>query len=245
MPDVIKTNEELLTLAAKGDRGAQERLIAQNTGLVHSVVRRFCGRGHETEDLFQIGCIGLIKAVQKFDMTFGVKFSTYAVPMIMGEIKRFLRDDGIIKVSRSLKETAAKAMGIREELTAQNGVEPSLKEIADRMEITPQELAVALDAGAKPESLYATVDNGTREGIPLLEKLENGTDYEGEITTRLAIRQMLGEFDEREQRLLVMRYFKQKTQTQVARVLGISQVQVSRIEKKLLLKMREKMLSGE
>ena len=245
MPDAIKTNEELLTLAAKGDRGAQERLIAQNTGLVHSVVRRFCGRGHETEDLFQIGCIGLIKAVQKFDMTFGVKFSTYAVPMIMGEIKRFLRDDGIIKVSRSLKETAAMAMGIREELTAQNGVEPSLKEIADRMEITPQELAVALDAGAKPESLYATVDNGTREGIPLLEKLENGTDYEGEITTRLAIRQMLGEFDEREQRLLVMRYFKQKTQTQVARVLGISQVQVSRIEKKLLLKMREKMLSGE
>lgn len=245
MPDTIKTNEELLALAAKGDHCAQDSLIAQNTGLVHSVVRRFAGRGHDAEDLFQIGCIGLIKAVQKFDMTFGVKFSTYAVPMIMGEIKRFLRDDGIIKVSRSLKETAAKAMGIREELTSQNGVEPSLKEIADRMEITPQELAVALDAGARPESLYATVDNGTREGIPLLEKLENGTDYEGEITTRLAIRQMLGEFEEREQRLLVMRYFKQKTQTQVARVLGISQVQVSRIEKKLLLKMREKMLSGE
>ena len=243
MPDTIRTNEELLALAAKGDHRAQDSLITQNTGLVHSVVRRFAGRGHDAEDLFQIGCIGLIKAAQKFDMTFGVKFSTYAVPMIMGEIKRFLRDDGIIKVSRSLKETAAKAMRIQEELTAQNGVEPSLKEIADRMQITPQELAAALDAGAKPESLYATVDNGTREGIPLLEKLENGTDYEGEITTRLAIRQMLGEFEEREQRLLVMRYFKQKTQTQVARVLGISQVQVSRIEKKLLLKMREKMLS--
>ena len=178
--------------------------------------------------------------MQKFDLSFGVKFSTYAVPMIMGEIKRFLRDDGIIKVSRNLKETAAKAMKIREALTAQNGTEPSLKEIADRLEITPSELAVALDAATRPESIYATVDNGTNEGVPLLDKLENGVDYEAEITNRLALRQVLAEFDEREQRIIAMRYFKQKTQVQVARVLGISQVQVSRIEKKLLLRMREK-----
>ncbi len=240
MPDTMKTNEDLLILASKGDRQAQEDLITQNTGLVHSVVRRFAGRGHEMEDLFQVGCIGLLKAVQKFDLSFGVKFSTYAVPMIMGEIKRFLRDDGIIKVSRNLKETAAKAMKIREALTAQNGTEPSLKEIADRLEITPSELAVALDAATRPESIYATVDNGTNEGVPLLDKLENGVDYEAEITNRLALRQVLAEFDEREQRIIAMRYFKQKTQVQVARVLGISQVQVSRIEKKLLLRMREK-----
>lgn len=245
MPDAIKSNEELLLLASKGDIKAQEDLVIQNTGLVHSVVRRFLGRGQEAEDLFQIGCIGLIKAVQKFDLTFGVKFSTYAIPMIMGEIKRFLRDDGIIKVSRSLKETAAKAMGIRDELTKQLGAEPSLKEIAEQMGIPPSELAVALDASTAPQSLYATVDNGSREGIPLLEKLENGTDYALDITNRLALRQVLSEFDLREQQILVMRYFKQKTQTQVAGVLGISQVQVSRIEKKLLQKMREKMLSDE
>ena len=243
MPEAVKTNEELLSQAALGDRKAQDTLVEQNTGLVHSVVKRFLGRGHEAEDLFQIGCIGLIKAVQKFDLSYGVKFSTYAVPMIIGEIKRFIRDDGIIKVSRSLKETAAKAMGIREELTASRGAEPSVKEIADQMGITPSELAAALDAGAKPESLYATVDDGSREGLPLLEKLENGKDYEAEITNKLALRQVLQEFDEREQKIICMRYFKQKTQTQVAQVLGISQVQVSRIEKKLLLKMREKILS--
>ena len=245
MPEGAKTNEELLALAALGDRLAQEALVEQNTGLVHSVAKRFLGRGHEAEDLFQIGCIGLIKAVQKFDLSFGVKFSTYAVPMIMGEIKRFLRDDGIIKVSRSLKETAVKAMGIREELTMQRGVEPAIGEIAERMGITPAELSMAMDAGQRPESLYATCDDGNHEGLPLLERLENGKDYETEITNRLALRQVLEEFEEREKRIITMRYFKQKTQTQVAEMLGISQVQVSRIEKKLLHKMREKMLAEE
>ena len=137
MYEPAQSNEDLLQLAAKGDRNAQDLLVQQNTGLVHSVVRRFAGRGHELEDLFQVGCIGLIKAVQKFDCNYGVKFSTYAVPMIMGEIKRFIRDDGIIKVSRSLKETAAKAMAVKEQLTSRNGVEPTLKEIADRLESFP------------------------------------------------------------------------------------------------------------
>lgn len=244
MPDTAKSNEELLLLAAHGDPTARDALVEQNTGLVHSVVRRFADRGCETDDLFQIGCIGLMKAVQKFDLSFGVKFSTYAVPMIVGEIKRFLRDDGIIKVSRSLKETAAKAMRIREELTRQNGSEPTLKEIADRLNLSPTELAAALDAGAKPESLYAVTDNGTREGIPLLEKLENGTDYESEITNRLAVRELLSRLTEREQTLLVLRYFRRQTQSQVARVLGISQVQVSRIEKKLLLQLRKELLDA-
>lgn len=243
MPEATKSNQELLLLAAEGDLAAQEALIAQNTGLVHSVVRRFAGRGHEMEDLFQVGCIGLIKAVQKFDLSFGVQFSTYAVPMVMGEIKRFIRDDGIIKVSRSLKETAVRAMQVREALIAKSSAEPGLKEIADAMDISPSELAVALDAGAKPESLYATCDDGSREGLCLLEKLESDGNMEVEVTDRLALYQALSEFEERDRKLLFLRYFRQKTQTQVAKVLGISQVQVSRIEKKLLLKMREKILT--
>ena len=241
MYEYAQNNEDLLQLAAKGDRNAQDLLVQQNTGLVHSVVRRFAGRGHETEDLFQVGCIGLIKAVQKFDCSYGVKFSTYAVPMIMGEIKRFIRDDGIIKVSRSLKETAAKAMAVKEQLTCQNGVEPTLKEIADRLEISPAELSTAMEAGIKPESLYAVSDDGSRENRPLIERLENETDYEAEIVNKLVLRQLLSEFGEREQKIICMRYFKQKTQTQIAEMLGISQVQVSRIEKKLLMKMRERL----
>jgi len=163
------------------------------------------------------------------------------VPMILGEIKRFLRDDGIIKVSRSLKETAAKAMRIREELTTKNGTEPGISEIAEKLNLSPAELVEALEAGAKPESLYAVSDQGNRESLPLIERLESGRDYATEITDKVALRQILSEFDAREQKLIRMRYFKQKTQTQVAKTLGISQVQVSRIEKKLLLKMREKM----
>ena len=241
MPEFKMSNEELLKLAAAGDRNAQDTLVQQNTGLVHSIVRRFAGRGHEPEDLFQIGCIGLIKAVRKFDLSFGVKFSTYAVPMIMGEIKRFIRDDGIIKVSRSLKETVAKAMAVRERLTIQNGAEPTLNEIAAELGISGADLAAAMDAGAAPESLYAVSDDGSKENRPLIEKIEQDTDYETEIINKLVLRQLLAEFGEREQKIICMRYFKQKTQSQIAEMLGISQVQVSRIEKKILLKMREKL----
>lgn len=243
MTDYNKTNCELLRHAANGDNSAQNMLIEQNTGLVHSIVKRFAGRGHDTEDLFQIGCIGLIKAVKKFDLSFGVKFSTYAVPMIMGEIKRFIRDDGIIKVSRSLKETASKAMAIKERLIAKNGSEPTIKEIAEELGISTAELAAALEAGAAPESLYAISDNGNKENKPLIERLESDTDYEKEITDKLVLRQLLSECDKREQQIICMRYFKQKTQSQIAEMLGISQVQVSRLEKKILAKLREK-LSG-
>lgn len=233
-----KNNDVLLKLAAAGDRDAREQLIAQNTGLVHSVVKRFIGRGQETEDLFQVGCIGLIKAVQKFDLRFGVKFSTYAVPMIMGEIKRFIRDDGMIKVSRSLKETAAKAMAVKEKLTKKNGEEPTLGYIAEALGISPAELSVAMEAGVRPESLYAVTDDGSRENRPLIERLEEKTDYESVVVDKLTLAQLLSEFSPRDQTIIKMRYFNQKTQSQIAKMLGISQVQVSRIEKKLLLKMR-------
>ncbi|MBO5363970.1 MAG: sigma-70 family RNA polymerase sigma factor, partial [Clostridia bacterium] len=166
-------NHQLLIRAGEGDKSAQDLLVEQNTGLVHSVVKRFLGRGQEMEDLFQVGCIGLIKAVQKFDLGFDVRFSTYAVPMIMGEIKRFLRDDGIIKVSRSLKETAVRAMALREEITNRTGREPTLNELAQRLGISGAELSSALDAGIHPESLYAVPDDGNREQQSLLERLES------------------------------------------------------------------------
>ncbi len=242
MDEPIKTNEELLFLASQGDTDAKERLVTQNTPLVHSIVRRFLGRGQEAEDLFQIGCIGLLKAIQNFDLSFGVKFSTYAVPMILGEIKRFLRDDGIIKVSRSLKETASKAMQIREMLTAKTGIEPGISEIAKQLSISSSELVEALEAGARPESLYAVPEYGSADGIALIDRLESGRDYAGEATDRIALHQVLSEFAPRDRQIIYLRYFKYKTQTQVAELLGISQVQVSRIEKKILLKMRDRML---
>lgn len=244
MSDYTQRNNDLLKRVAQGDITAKNQLILENTGLVHSVVKRFLGRGHEPDDLFQIGCIGLIKATQKFDCSFGVKFSTYAIPMIIGEIKRFIRDDGIIKVSRSLKETAQKAMTVRTRLIDQKGIEPSLKEVADELKISPADLASAIDASIKPESLYASSDKGDKEGLSLIEKLENGTCYENEIVNRLVVRQLMTELNPRDRNILYLRYFKQKTQSQIAQLLGISQVQVSRIEKKLLLTLREKLSSS-
>lgn len=242
MPEPLHTNEELLPLAAKGDKAAQEQLITQNTGLVHSVVRRFMGRGAEPEDLFQIGCIGLIRAVQKFDCSFGVKFSTYAVPMIMGEIKRFLRDDGMIKVSRSVRDTAAKSMRARELLQRRLGREPTLQEVAAELALSPEAVSSAMDAACPPESLYSIDSRSDGKQTPLLEKIPSDVDYAAAVTDKLALRQLMKTLPAREQTLLTLRYFRRQTQTQVAEQLGISQVQVSRIEKKLLRTLREQLI---
>lgn len=239
--DYTETNSSLLQKAADGDESAREELITRNMGLVHSVVRRFIGRGHETEDLFQIGCIGLIRAVERFDPSFGVQFSTYAVPMIIGEIKRFIRDDGIIKVSRSLKNIAAQAAQIRDRVTKATGREPSVSELADELGISPAELAAALDSQQPPQSLYITTDDGSSEGKPLIDRLESEDDPVDEMLSRLLLRQTLSSFGERDRKLIYLRYYQHRTQTQVAEQLGISQVQVSRLEKKILLKMREKL----
>ncbi len=216
-------------------------MVEQNTGLVHSVVKRFLGRGQDAEDLFQIGCIGLIKAVQKFDISFGVQFSTYAVPMILGELKRFLRDDGMVKVSRSLKETAARAGALREELIHRTGAEPTVGELAKELGISPAELSTAMEATQTPESLYATVDDGTREMSALIDRLESEETPEMDVVNRLTLQHLLEELEGRDRTILFLRYYKEKTQTEIAQRLGISQVQVSRIEKRVLLKMREKM----
>jgi RNA polymerase sporulation-specific sigma factor len=225
-----------IEMAKNGSEEAREKIVEDNTGLVWSVVRRFLGRGHDAEDLFQIGCIGLIKAIQKFDRSYDVRFSTYAVPMIMGEIKRYIRDDGIIKVSRSLKELAAKAKRAKDSLQKSLGREPSVSEIADSLKVDVSELVLALDSMNAPESLSSTQGEDERE---LIEKIDEGADTEGEIIDRLAINEALSRLKPRERQIIVLRYFSQKTQTQIAQMLGISQVQVSRIEKKVLRDMRK------
>ncbi len=234
-------SKSLLKLAKDGDETATALLVEQNTGLIKSVLRRFLGRGYETEDLFQIGAIGLIKAIRRFDLSFDVQFSTYAVPMIMGEIKRYIRDDGIIKVSRSIKELSVKASSAREVLIREKGEEPTVSEIAEKIGATPEEVAAAFDATARPESLYAKADDGDKEGASLIDRLESPVNFEKNTVDKLLISSLLKDFPQREQKIIILRYFRQKTQSQIAETLGISQVQVSRLEKKILAKMREKL----
>ena len=235
--------QEMLTLindAQNGNKKAQEILVENNVGLIWSIVKKFHNRGYEVEDLFQIGSIGLIKAIQKFDLQYDVKFSTYAVPMIMGEIKRFMRDDGIIKVSRSLKETANKGKAIKETLTKKLGREPTIHEIADALKIEPEELVMALEANNAPESLYNTIHEGDSSPILLIDRLDKGVDQENDVINKIALKQVLDTLKPREKQIIILRYFKEKTQTQIAKMLGISQVQVSRIEKKILEQMKKK-----
>ena len=231
----------LIQLAHQGDKEARDTLIKENMGLVYAVARRFLGRGIEQEDLFQIGSIGLIKAVDKFDHSFEVRFSTYAVPMITGEIKRFLRDDGMIKVSRTLKETAGKAYMAREELERKLGREPTLTEIAAALQADREELVLAMESGAEVESLQQTIFQGDGSSICLEDKLESGRDQQEEMMNRLLLEEMLSQLPAKERTLLYQRFFQERTQTEIARELGLSQVQVSRMEKRILKELRKKL----
>ena len=231
---------KLIQSAHEGDKFARDRLVSENMGLVWSIVRRFGGRGYDPEDLFQIGSIGLIKAIDKFDLSFDVKFSTYAVPMISGEIKRFLRDDGMIKVSRALKETAVKAKGVREALNLKLGREPTLNEIAGELGICVEELAAAMESGAEIESLQKTIYQGDGSSIHLMDKLEEKSNPAEEVMNKMLLGRLLKELSPQERKIIIRRYYMEQTQTQIAKELGISQVQVSRMEKKILKSMREK-----
>ncbi|MCL2718078.1 MAG: SigF/SigG family RNA polymerase sporulation sigma factor [Lachnospiraceae bacterium] len=234
--------EELTVLIERsqaGEKEAREVLIEKNMGLVHHIARRFIGRGCEVDDLLQIGTIGLMKAIDKFDMSFEVKFSTYAVPMISGEIKRFLRDDGLIKVSRSLKENSYKIKRAAERLTQIHGRDPTLNEIAGETGIMTEDIVLALEAGAEVESIYKTVYQSDGNEVFLMDKLAD-PDKVDKVVNKMLLKQLLSELDESERELIMLRYFHDKTQTEVAGRLGISQVQVSRMEKKILLTMRRK-----
>ncbi len=239
-------NIALIELAHKGDKEARDRLVQENMGLIWSIVRRFGNRGYEQEDLFQIGCIGLIKAIDKFDNAFEVKFSTYAVPLITGEIKRFMRDDGMIKVSRSVKENSWKIRRTSLEMAQSLGREPTIEEISRKMEIPVQDIVVAMESLTEVESIYRSVYQSDGSEVYLIDKISNekaGEEQTEKILNNLLLEQVISGLDDNEKNLLNLRYFQNKTQTEVAKRLGISQVQVSRLEKKLLCKMRKEMIS--
>lgn len=228
----------LIRRVHEGDKEAREQLAEENMGLVFTVVQRFLGRGCDREDLVQIGCIGLLKAIDHFDTSFEVRFSTYAVPMIAGEIKRFLRDDGMIKVSRMLKESAAKAYRAREELKKKSGLEPTMEEIAQETGISAEDLVQAMDAVADVESLSQTIYSGDGQPVLLGDRLPDRHDRNEELLNRMLLRELLQLLEPQEREIIRMRYFDDRTQVQVAQILGMTQVQVSRAEKRILVKLR-------
>ena len=229
----------LIQRSHEGDKAAREQLVEENVGLIWCVVKRFYGRGLENEDLFQIGSIGLLKAIDKFDLSYDVKFSTYAVPMISGEIKRFLRDDGMIKVSRTLKELSYKIFQTREKLLDLLGREPTIEELAEKMQIDKEGIVEALEAGSEVESIYKPIHQKEGNEIRLMDKLEEKEHREEKILDHMLLQQLLGTLEKEERTLIYMRYFQDKTQSQVGKELGISQVQVSRMEKKIMENLRK------
>lgn len=228
----------LLTKAKQGDQEAREKLVNCNLKLVFNLVQRFENRGYELEDLFQIGTIGLMKAIDKFDFSYNVKFSTYAVPMIIGEIRRFLRDDSPVKVSRFLKETAYKVHRAKEELTKELGREPTLNEISDYLDLPREEIINAMEAVQLPSSIHETLYQDEGDPIYILDQLYNEKE-EDKWFDKIALKEVLNKLPEKHKQVILMRFFQDKTQVEVARIIGLSQVQVSRIERQALKTIKE------
>ena len=229
--------------AKNGNKDAMTKLIEDNNGLIWSIVRRFNGRGYDIEDLYQIGSIGLIKAIQRFDTSFEVRLSTYAVPYILGEIKRFIRDDGPIKISRSIKELNIKIIELQKEYLNKYGKEITLEQLAKELKTSKEDIAMALDSARPVNSIEDSQyrDNKTDKTISLIDQLSSGKDEENEITNRITIKKLISELKDNEKKVILLRYYKGKTQMQVAKILGITQVQVSRIERKVLDNMKRKL----
>jgi RNA polymerase sporulation-specific sigma factor len=230
--------KELIKQSQDGDQEARNTIVQNNLRLVWSVVQRFINRGYDPEDLFQIGCIGLLKSVDKFDLSFDVKFSTYAVPMIIGEIQRFLRDDGTVKVSRSLKETGNKIRKVKDELSKTYGRMPTISEIAEHMDMSVEDIVLAQEASRTPSSIHETVYENDGDPITLLDQIADQS--ETKWFDKIALKEAIRELDERERLIVYLRYYKDQTQSEVAERLGISQVQVSRLEKKILIQMKDR-----
>ncbi|MCI8432923.1 MAG: SigB/SigF/SigG family RNA polymerase sigma factor [Lachnospiraceae bacterium] len=246
----------LIARSQAGEKDAREVLIEKNLGLVHHIVRRFSGRGYDPEDLFQIGTIGLMKAIDKFDLKLGLQFSTYAVPMITGEIKRFLRDDGPVKISRTIKENGLKVKLARQKLQAREGREPTLQEIMAETGLSSEDAVMAMEASIEVESIYSAVYQDDGSEVYLVDKVVRGANssvgssmvgvFDSEDTEKeqllnhMLLKQLLETLEPSERKLISMRYFQNKTQMEIAGILGISQVQVSRLEKKILLRLRER-----
>lgn len=230
---------ELIRQSQAGDKAAKEQLLMMHSGLIWNVVRRFMGRGYETEDLYQIGAIGLIRAIDKFDFEYDVKFSTYAVPLISGEIKRFLRDDGIIKVSRALKENQWKIKRAMDELRSATGKDATVDELAKLLEMDAEEIMFSMEAVVEIESMEQSLYAKDGKEVFLKDRLAAERDEQEELMNHLFLQQLLDALDERDRNLIMLRYYENKTQNQVAELLGISQVQVSRLEKKILRRLKE------
>ncbi|MGL5149589.1 MAG: RNA polymerase sporulation sigma factor SigF [Clostridium sp.] len=234
-------NHTLLTLVKNGDQEAMNKLIEVNLPLVSSISKKFLNRGYDYEDIFQIGSMGLVKAIKNFDNSFNVKFSTYAVPMIIGEIKRFLRDDGIIKVSRNVKSLARKIHFDKEELTRKLHRDPTIEELSEFTGLEKEELIFVIESTASMQYLYDTIHQDEGAPVLLIDKLsEKGVD-DSEMINKIALKEALRSLDVKSRQIILLRYFKDKTQIQVARMMGISQVQVSRIEKKVLAIMKDRL----
>lgn len=227
--------------AQKGDENIMEKLIEKNKGLIWSIIRRFKDRGVEVDDLYQIGVLGFIKSIKKFDTTFDVKLSTYAVPYIMGEIKRHIRDDGPIKVSRSIKDLGKKVIQLQREYLKKTGQNISIIQVAKKLKVSKEEVALALDSFNPVESIYVNTTE-QNDGPTLLDTLSSNIDEQSEIVNRLSLKQLIDNLNEEEKKIIMLRYYKGRTQTEVAKILKTSQVQISRIEKKVLEKMKVKLL---
>lgn len=232
---------ELIRRSKAGDKKARETLVLNNVGLIWSIVKRFSNRGYEPEDLFQIGCIGLIKSIDKFELSYDVKFSTYAVPMISGEIKRFLRDDGMIKVSRSLKEQAYRVSLAQEQFQKKYHREATIEEISGVTKLPVDEIVVALEANREVESLNRTIYEGDGHDISMMDMIEEKNPWEDRLMNKMLLNDVVKKLKKDEQMLIKLRYFDNKTQREIGKAMGISQVQVSRMEKKILHSLKEKM----
>lgn len=233
--------EELLIKAKGGDKNAREQLISGNLKLVLSVIKRFGGRGENPDDLFQVGCIGLIKAIDNFDMSHGVKFSTYAVPMIIGELRRYLRDNNPIRVSRSVRDLAYKALTAREELASALSREPKIEEIAAKLGVAREDVSLALDAIADPVSLYEPVFSENGDSVYVMDKVCDQSNTDESWLERIAISQAIEKLSPREKRIILMRFFQGRTQMEVAEEIAISQAQVSRLEKGALERIKKEL----
>ena len=240
---MYENDMKIIERAQNGSKEDMTKLIEDNSRLVWSIVRRFNGRGYDIEDLYQIGSIGLIKAIQRFDTSFEVRLSTYAVPYILGEIKRFIRDDGPIKISRSIKELNIKIIELQKEYLNKYGKEITLEQLAKELKTSKEDIAMALDSARPVNSIEDSQyrDNKTDKTISLIDQLSSGKDEENEITNRITLKKLISELKDNEKEVILLRYYKGKTQMQVAKILGITQVQVSRIERKVLDNMKRKL----
>lgn len=230
----------LIKQAHQGDKVSRDRVLTENTALIWSIVRRFLNRGYEGEDLFQIGCIGMLKAIDRFNAEYNVAFSTYAVPLIAGEIRRFLRDDGIIKISRTIKENQNKIIAETEKFRETNHVEPTIEQLSELCSLSKEDVVTAIESLRNVESIDKEVDStGDGNSVPMLERLVDKTNHENMVIDRLLIKQLLDTLEEKERNIIILRYYKNKTQSDIAKEIGITQVQVSRLEKKILEKLKK------